>query len=227
VSIGFLAILCIGPAFGQTAFGQTFDVGIMVGVPATEFFETGSTASTHSSASYATGTRRYTLGLTAEWHMTHSWGLELDALYHRFGYGGIVNLMGVDTFTSASFRVSGNAWDFPVLAKYRFGDKRVRPFVAAGGTLRYIATAHEQGQQTFFVVGPLNTTTPISTDSPTDLRKRVYPGVTVAGGLEFGAGRFKIIPQIRYTRWTANIANEGGLLRFAPNQAEFLLSAEF
>jgi hypothetical protein len=74
---------------------------------------------------------------------------------------------------------------------------------------------------------PADVTTAVETNSPADLNKRIYPGVTAAGGVEFGAGRFRIMPELRYTRWTANISGPAGLLRFAPNQLEFLLGLDF
>jgi hypothetical protein len=36
-----------------------------------------------------------------------------------------------------------------------------------------------------------------------------------------------IVPEFRYTRWTANIAGEGGLLRFSPNQMEVMVGVVF
>jgi hypothetical protein len=51
--------------------------------------------------------------------------------------------------------------------------------------------------------------------------------VTAAGGVEFRTGRLRLLPELRYTRWTANISVPGGLLRFAPNQVEFLLGLLF
>jgi len=37
----------------------------------------------------------------------------------------------------------------------------------------------------------------------------------------------RLLPEIRYTHWTANISRPGGLLRFDPHQAEFLLGLLF
>ena len=90
--------------------------------------------------------------------------------------------------------------------------------------LRYVGPVHGVGQQTIgSLVTRTSTTTPIDTSEPSELRKRFYPGVTVGGGIEIGAGRLRVLPEFRYTHWTANIGGPGSLLRFAPNQAEFLL----
>ena len=62
---------------------------------------------------------------------------------------------------------------------------------------------------------------------PSDLRKRFYPGLAAAAGIELGHGRLRWLPEFRYTRWTANIAGPSGPLRFNPNQAEFLLGLRF
>jgi hypothetical protein len=206
--------------FLPAAFGQGFDAGVKVGVPVTNFFDTGSSGSVHGSSVYSSATRRYTLGLSGEWWLTHAFGFEVDAMYHRLGYTGTAISVGTGGVTDSVLHVTGNAWDFPLLAKYRFGHI-LRPYVAGGGTLRYIGPVHGQGEQTN-VTFPTNVTV-INTDSPVDLNKRVYPGLTAAGGLEFGVGRFKLLPELRYTRWTANISGSNGVLRFAPNQLEFLL----
>jgi hypothetical protein len=66
---------------------------------------------------------------------------------------------------------------------------------------------------------------PIDTSDPTDLRRRTWPGLTVAGGVEFGRGRFRVLPEFRYTRLTSGNINER--LGFNPNQAEFLLGFLF
>jgi hypothetical protein len=68
---------------------------------------------------------------------------------------------------------------------------------------------------------------PLDTGEPSELRKRFYPGLAAAAGLELRAGRFRVLPEFRYTRWTANISPPGGLLRFASNQVEFLAGVLF
>ena len=47
-------------------------------------------------------------------------GVELDALYRHLNYA------------SSSAATTANAWEFPLLAKYRFKAPLVRPFVDAG-----------------------------------------------------------------------------------------------
>jgi hypothetical protein len=203
------------------AFGQSFEAGVKVGVPATPFFETGAIGAVHGGTQDSSGTRRYTIGASAEWHLTRNFGFELDAMYHRLGYTTTVTEVNASNFSRAVLHVTGNAWDFPVLVKYRFG-RVLRPYAAAGGTLRYIASGQGQGEQTSLGF-PSDVTTVIQTSSPSDLNKRIYPGLTASGGLEFNLGRLHLLPELRYTRWTANISGPAGTLRFAPNQVEFLL----
>lgn len=219
-----MPLLFVTVAFGNYAFSQGFDAGVKVGVPFTQYFDTGSSGSVHGGATYSSGTRRYTFGLSGEWRLTQAFGLEVDAMYHRLGYTGTSTYVGASSYTESVLHVSGNSWDFPLLAKYLFG-RVIRPYAAGGGTLRYIGPVRGQGKQTSFSFA--SATTAISTGSPTDLDKRVYPGVTAAGGVEFGAGRFSILPELRYTHWTANISGPGGVLRLAPSQVEFLLGADF
>lgn len=128
--------------------------GVKAGVPATEFFETGTIGSAHGSAAYSSGTKRYTLGVAGEWHVTNSFGLELDAMYHRFGYGGTVTSMGVDTFSTFVFNVSGNAWDFPLLAKYRLGGRKIRAFRRGGRDAPLHRFRTRAGRANLFFVDP-------------------------------------------------------------------------
>ena len=109
------------------------------------------------------------------------------------------------------------------MAKYRFG-RTLRPYLAGGAVLRYIGPVRARGERVVENrIAGTTVRTPIDTAEPSDLRKRHYPGVVAAGGIEFRLGWLRLLPEFRYTRWTANIASPGGLLRFAPNQAEFLL----
>jgi outer membrane protein with beta-barrel domain len=208
------------------ALAQSFLAGVRLGVPITGYFDTGQSGGLHGSADYSAATRRYTFGATAEWRAARAWGLELDALFHRMGYVAIVDFFDSanGNYSHSAIDVKGDSWDFPLMAKFRFG----RPYLAAGGVLRYAGPVRGLGELTAgSLVAGTSTTTPLDTGDPSELRKRFYPGLTAAAGIELRTGRIRLLPEVRYTRWTANISGEGGLLRFEPNQAEFLLGVLF
>ena len=215
--------------FAVPALGQGVHFGVEAGVPITQYFETGRSGSLHGGAEYSAATRRYTLGAAAELSLTSTLGFELDVMYHRMGYVGIVNFFdsAQGNFTNSQIDVKGNSWDVPLMAKYRFA-RVARPYVAGGGLVRFLGPVRGRGQKTN---GSLATGTSstilLNTTDPSELRKRFYPGLTVAAGLEFGAERFRLLPEFRFTHWTANIAGPGGLLRFPTNQAEFLVGVRF
>ena len=215
--------------FALPVWGQDIHAGLKLGVPFTQYFETGTAGSLHGSADYSAATRRYTLGASGEWRLTNAFGFEVDALYHRMGYVGLVNYFDSanGNFSNSAIDVNGDSWDFPVIAKYRFG-RVVRPYVAGGGVLRYVGPVRGRGEQTVgSLVTRTSSTSPLDTTEPSELRKRFYPGLTVASGIEIGGGHLRVLPEFRYTRWTANISGPGGLLRFAPNQAEFIVGVLF
>src|ERR1700730_16284985 len=98
------------------AFCQGFHLGVKGGIPITQYFETGTTADRNESATYSAATRRYTIGVSGEGRFTNSLGFEVDAMYHRMGYVGIVNDFFSGNFQNSAIDVKGNSWDFPVLA---------------------------------------------------------------------------------------------------------------
>jgi hypothetical protein len=217
-------VLTVAALVTLAAPAASFHFGLTAGVPLTQYFDTGRSADLHGSREYSAATRRYTLGPTIEWRQSPHFGFEFDALYKRMGYVGILTSFDNGILTTTAFDSKGNSWDFPLMAKYRF-DGRMRPFVAAGGVLRYVGPIRALGQVTTSnLITQMKTTTPIDTSDPSDMRKRFYPGVTFGGGIEFSARRLRIGPELRYTRWTANISGPDGVLRFEPNQAEFLIT---
>ena len=205
---------------------QGFHAGVRLGVPLTEYFETGPIASGNSQ--YEAATRRYVVGATLEWRWTHAFGFETDALYQRLGYAGTVNVFNSASggFSTSAISVTGGSWDIPLMAKYRFG-RAVRPYLAGGGVLRYVGPLRATGEQTTGFLGGSSSTTAIDTTEPAEFRKRDYPGLTAVGGIEFGAGRLRIEPEFRYVRWTASPSGPYGLLRFSPNQAELMVGVLF
>jgi hypothetical protein len=215
----YLVVFYLSPAFAQG-----FHAGLQAGVPLTEYFDVAPYA-------YSSATRRYTIGAFAEWQPGNSLAFQAGLLYHRIGYSGRAgsSIRSIPNFQYSAFNVSGSSWDFPLMAKYRFGRRGFRPYLAAGGVLRYIGPADGQGVVTTGSLVPTyhSTTTTFATSDPSDLRKRFYPGFTAAEGLEIPAGRLRVSPEIRYTRWLANISGPGGVLRFAPNQVELLVGFSF
>ena len=218
----WLLVLC-----ESTGLCQAIGAGVKIGVPATPYFETGASGSLHGGADYSAATRRYMLGASFEWWLSKSLGFEADALYRRMGYTATVNFFNSanGSFSRSAIDVKGNSWEFPILVKYRFG-RGVRPYVGGGGVIRHLGPVRGRGVETtgdpFF-----SSTSALDTTEPSELRKRFYPGVTVADGIELGLRRVRVMPEFRYTRWTANISGANGVLRFDPNQVEFVVGVAF
>jgi hypothetical protein len=212
-----LIVLLIGLT---PAPAQRFSFGMKGGVPLTAFFDTATVAIRGGIVGYSSDTRRYTFGPVVEWRLTGHAGMELNALYRRFGYHRAENtsVSGVTTISSLTSR--GTSWDFPVLAKYRW-QSRVTPFVSAGFALRYMRPGRTRGVSTVQTSNG-TITTPVDTDEGAPL---FIPGAAAAIGVEFGRGRVRLIPEFRYTRWRNTTITD--VLHVAANQAEFLVGLLF
>src|SRR4051794_29073901 len=103
------------------ASAQTFSVGAKVG----GFFT--------SPADGADASRKYLVGPSVEIGFGSRLGVDIDALYSRFG----TNFSAATTNGSA---IRGNSFEFPVLGKFYFADRNaaVRPFAGAGFAFRNI-----------------------------------------------------------------------------------------
>ncbi len=209
------------------AFSQGFSVGVKAGVPITEYFSAGfrSQAPFNSGIQYSSATRRYTLGIAAEWRSAHRIGIEADLEYKRAGY--IHN--GSDMFPPLSglfgtsvYAVRGSSWDIPILMKYRFRQP-MGLFVSGGSTFRHLGPVRAQGTRVLTdILGHTNTVN-IDTSQPEELTSRNFWGATVGAGFEFGESWLHFLPELRYTRWISNIDTTDGALRFEPNQVELFL----
>jgi hypothetical protein len=144
-----------------------------------------------STTNYSTP-KRYIAGAMAELGLPWHFSLELDGLYRPLGY----TFAGVEpdgTLNSVS-PATVVTWEFPVLAKYRFAFRGVRPFVEAGPSFR--------------TTGNLNSTNPS------------HYGVTAGLGVEMHLHGLNIAPAVRYTHWAADPAHS---VQTIPNQLEFLV----
>ena len=63
------------------------------------------------------------------------WALEVDAVHHSIEVSRRSVLQNGAVFGSFS-GAEGLTWEFPVMSKYKFGNRRVKPFVEAGPSFR-------------------------------------------------------------------------------------------
>jgi hypothetical protein len=169
---------------------------------------------------YGSESRRYVVGSAAEFDIGRGLAAEVNALYRRTGF----RTSSSDVFGADETRHRGNTWEFPFLLKYRFPMSRVQPFVEAGYAPRWMFLyfrregtrfVPETGQRVPFVQEGA-----FSTD--------VSHGFVVSGGVELRAGRLRISPGARYTRWGSDPINyyprRGVGAGAALNQVDILLS---
>ncbi len=200
-----LFLLAAAPAaFGQLSFG------LKAGVPLTDTLDVAKSVSN----GYTTNTKRYTVGPMVELRLPWGLGVEVDALYKNVNYNG--------TTTASSSSTTGSAWQFPVLAKKRFGDGAVRPYIGAGPAFQHLFSLK---QVTRFFTGGSSSTT----DNPAEIDNRSGIGGVLEGGFELHLGPLKLSPEIRYTRWGSPsfVSTFRQALDLNRNQAEFLLGIAF
>jgi opacity protein-like surface antigen len=194
-----------------SAWAQLFSYGVRAGVPLNEFLD----AAKSQQFAFNSTTDRFIVGPTAELHLPFGLGVEFDILYRRFDYNGSGTLAGVVTSNSAT----GNAWEFPLLAKYRFPTKVVHPYVDAG-----VAWDTLSGLKQAITRNSLTT----STSSPAELNTTATRGFVMGAGLSVKVLVIHLSPEIRFTRWGAqHFIDANGLLHSNVNQGECLVGITF
>jgi opacity protein-like surface antigen len=193
-----------------SAWAQLFSYGVRAGVPLNNFLDAAQSQQFAFNA-----TNRYIVGPTAELHLPFGLGVEFDILYRRFDYNGNGTVAGIVTSSSAA----GNAWEFPLLAKYRFPMKMVHPYVDAG-----VAWDALSGLKQAITRNSITT----STSSPAELNTTATRGFVMGAGLSVKVLVIHVSPEIRFTRWGAqHFIDPNGLLHSNVNQGEFLVGITF
>jgi opacity protein-like surface antigen len=203
-------LLCAG---ALTAFAQPISIGVKAGLPLTDLVDTVGS----SQRSFTSSTNRYIVGPQVELRLPFGLGVEFDALYRHFRYTG--------SFTNSitSQQTTGNDWEFPLLAKYRFPSAVVRPYVEAG-----ISWSRLQGLKQSFTNVVNGQPVTGSTSSPSELSDNTSTGFVMGAGLDIHALVIHITPEIRYTRWGArHFLDPNGGINSNRNQAEFLVGFTF
>jgi len=227
---GCMKLLFLFALGALAAYAQPFTLGVKIGTPANQFIDTveSGTINFHSY------TNRYLLGPTGELRLPFGLGVEFDALYRHYNFQTVGTFPpGSSTITAAAHT---GAWEFPLLAKYRFPTKIVRPFVDAG-----IAWDKLQGFKQTITVVSVNPFLP-----PQNLNQPVHDvttGAVVGIGLDIKVPFVHLSPEFRYTHWTSQhfvpgtvltttgtpfpgfVANSG--FSSNQNQAEFMIGITF
>lgn len=160
--IAFLLIACVSPLPAQW---------LSAGVKGGGFFT--------DPAGRLDNSRKYVVGPMAEIGLHPRVGIELNALYSRFGTLAV---------TADGRTAAGNSWEFPILGKYYFTDKSgpVSPYLSSGFAIRHIWMENEGRRP--------GTTIRIPTTDPA-------AGAVVGGGVRVKMGMLTLSPEVRYTRW--------------------------
>jgi hypothetical protein len=217
-----LLLLLIGAI---SAFSQPFSFGARLGVPLTDFIDAASSDNASGFVDFATHTNRYIVGVTGEVRLPFHLGIEVDALYRHLDYQSTSQVIGSSATTTTSNSTTANAFEFPVLGKYRFGTKVIHPFVDAGVAWDTLAGL-QQGVSS--VVTTVSSTVTGSPSTPSVVQNNTVRGYVTGGGLDFKFLLIHIQPEFRFTRWGAkHFFDPSGLLNSNQNQAEFLLGITF
>jgi opacity protein-like surface antigen len=174
--------------------------------------------------------KRYTVGVSAAVSLPlPRISVEVDGLYKHAGQ------RAQDcAFTSCSYsEVRADVFEIPVLLKYRLLQHApVAPFVGAGVSYQHVRAGS----------GTLLTwrTGPVVAGEAVDLTVHRFPltmpaenhvGMVAGGGIELRAGRIRVSPELRYTRWNSAYWESAGPRGFFTasnlNQVEFLISIRF
>jgi opacity protein-like surface antigen len=199
-----------------SASAQPFSFGVKAGVPLNDFLN----AAQSQHFAFNTTTNRYIVGPTAELHLPFGFGIEFDILYRHFNYHGSGNLN--DFITGSS--TTGNAWEFPLLAKYRLPMKIVHPYVDAGVAWDKLSGLTQAITRTILPGHPTTNTA----SSPAELNTTATRGFVMGAGLSVKVLLVHVSPEIRFTRWGAqHFIDPNGLLHSNLNQGEFLLGITF
>jgi hypothetical protein len=132
-------------------------------------------------------------GAVVELRAASRLSVEIDGMYRQLST--MVTQVGPVGTPNIVYPMNVVTWEFPILAKYRFGEGKWRPFVEGGPEVR--------------TTGNLNF-------------KPSHVGVAAGMGVETRWRGFKIAPVLRYTRWAPDRGQ--AFFTSRQNQIELLLA---
>ena len=160
---------------GSVGYGLTPDIadwtGPTMGLIAIPQPGGGYTYESAPATGYTRGLRSLIAGPVIEVHLPREWSVEVSALHKMLRSKQRTVLENGTAYPEQTFDEAAT-WQIPVLAKYRFGHGRWRPFVEGGPSFRL----PQWSLATY--------------------------GVTGGAGIEFGTGPVRVSPTVRYTHWS-------------------------
>lgn len=203
--------LALGLLAATSLLAQPFSFGLKGGVPMTDFISAVSAPTPIFSA--LTATNRYIIGPTVELRLPFGFDVEFDALYRHFN--ATSNTPGLTT------GLSSGAWEFPLVAKYRFPFPIVRPYVDAGVAWDRLSGVSQSVTITGIVPSaPAVPQIAVHTDT--------VAGFVLGGGVDIHALVLHISPELRYTRWNSqHFIGSTSVVESNQNQLEFLVGVTF
>ena len=127
LALGAMLVCWARPRPGR----QHLSAGVIGGVPLTDLVSTAASVDPSHPFAFFANTKRYIVGVSGEVRLPFGLGIEMDALYRHLNYTGSGSTIGVTAVNTAS-STTGNAWEFPLVAKYHFPSKVIRPYVEGG-----------------------------------------------------------------------------------------------
>lgn len=216
-----LAFLFLLPI--SLSFAQVVSFGVKGGVPLLTPVD--------GYAQPASASKRYTVGPMVEVALPFSFAVEVDALYRRVGYdtaaGGIAGV--------TNFRVRGNDWQLPILAKVYILPRisPVRLFVSGGYVLRYTSgiDVRLSGTTANLQTGQIQEFSFRANDVSSYVKNNPVHGVAAGGGARLKLGRLSVAPEVRYTHWGGVTFDQYGPYGFGlqskQNQVDVLVGLTF
>lgn len=203
--------------FGAIAVAQPFSFGVKAGVPLTSFVDVVQ----NMTAQNTTG--RFIIGPTVELRLRLGFGIEADALYRHYGFNSFINAAAV--FQAPTAGRTG-AWEFPLLAKYRFPTRVVRPYVDAGVAWDTLMGLRQITGPSVCFPDQIGCRS-ITPASPA-VNKGTITGFVLGGGVDIHVVVVQISPEIRFTHWDSqHFLDASAGLSSNQNQAEFLVGVTF
>jgi len=183
------------------AFGQRLSLGFIGGTNLTHDFSTSyQTSPGDPTFLLFSDSHSLIVGPSMEVDLTKALSIEIDALHRNLQLEtGFITPSGQRVTDSDPGEIG--TWEFPFLLKYKIPVSKIRPFVELGPSFRVRKN-------------------PSST-------KPSANGFGAGLGAEFHVGRFRLTPEIRYTRWASEPPFPQAVANTKADQVELLTGISY